>query len=107
MATNAVAATLQTLFGTHVMSREKLRLLLVSLVPPHNDSGVRILMYRHLVEQSPFELHVASNVDFADDLLIHTPLRLPYFIWRLKRSRFGPQVGAWVADYESFVWPLT
>jgi len=76
-------------------------------VPPRNDCGVRIVMYRHLVERTPFELHVASNADFADDLLIHTPLRLPYFIWRLKRSRFGPQVGAWVADYESFVWPLT
>ena len=88
-------------------SQEKLRVLLVSIVPPKNDCGVRIVMHRHLVERMPFELHVASNADFADDLLIHTPLRLPYAIWRLRRSRFGPQVAAWVADYETFVWPLT
>ena len=88
-------------------SGERTRILLVSIVPPRNDCGVRIVMYRHLVERTPFELHVASNADFADDLLIHTPVRLPYSIWRLRRSRFGPRVAAWVADYESFVWPLT
>jgi len=89
------------------MSEGKLRLLLVSIVPPHNDCGVRIVMHRHLVERNPFELHIASNADFADDLLVHTGLRLPYLIYRLRKSRFGPRLAAWVTDYENLIWPLT
>jgi glycosyltransferase involved in cell wall biosynthesis len=64
-------------------------------------------MYRHLVERSPFELHVASNADFDDDLLIHTQLRLPYPIYRLRKSRFGPRLASWITDYENLIWPLT
>jgi len=85
----------------------KPRVLLVSIVPPKNDFGVRIVMHRHLVEQRPFELHVASNADFAEGLLIDTQMRLPYFVHRLKKSRFGPRLAAWIADYENFIWPLT
>ena len=44
----------------------KRRVLLVSIVPPKNDCGVRIVMHRQLVERNPFELHVASNADFAE-----------------------------------------
>jgi glycosyltransferase involved in cell wall biosynthesis len=91
----------------YLMSEEKLKLLLVSIVPPRNDCGVRIVMYRHLVEGNPFELHVASNADFAEGLLVHTPLRLSYPIHRLRKSRFGPFMAAWITDYENFVWPLT
>jgi glycosyltransferase involved in cell wall biosynthesis len=83
------------------------RVLLVSIVPPRNDCGVRIVMHRQLVERTPFELHIASNADFDDGLLVHTRLRLPYLIYRLRKSRFGPRVAAWVTDYENFVWPLT
>ena len=72
----------------------KTRVLLVSIVPPRNDCGVRIVMHRQLVERSPFELHVASNADFVDDLLVHTPLRLPYLVHRLRKSRFGPAMAA-------------
>ena len=86
--------------------RLKIRVLLVSVVPPRNDCGVRIVMHRQLVERSPFELHIASNADFADDLLVHTPLRLPYLIYRLRKSRFGPRLARWITDYENFVWPL-
>ena len=86
--------------------RLKIRVLLVSIVPPRNDCGVRIVMHRQLVERSPFELHIASNADFADDLLVHTPLRLPYLIYRLRKSRFGPRLARWITDYENFVWPL-
>lgn len=68
---------------------------------------MRIVLRRHLVENNPFELHVASNADFADDLLVHTPLRLPYLIHRLRKSRFGPRLAAWVTDYENLIWPLT
>ena len=64
-------------------------------------------MHRHLVEQRPFKLHVASDADFSEDLLVHTPLRLPYLIRRLRKSRFGPRVAAWITDYENFIWPLT
>ena len=86
---------------------EKLRVLLVSIVPPRNDCGVRIVMHRHLVDGNPFKLHVASNADFEDGLLVHTPLRLPYLIQRLRKSRFGPRLAAWITDYENFIWPLT
>src|SRR5207245_10924601 len=86
--------------------RLKIRVLLVSIVPPRNDCGVRIVMHRQLVERSPFELHVASNADFADDLLVHTPLRLPYLIYRLRKSRFGHRLAAWITDYENLVWRL-
>jgi hypothetical protein len=85
----------------------KSRVLLVSIVPPKNDCGVRIVMHRHLVERNPFELHVASNADFADGLLVHTPLRLPYLIHRLRKSRFGPRLAAWIIDCENLIWPLT
>ena len=85
----------------------KVRVLLASIVPPKNDCGVRIVMHRHLVERDPFELQVASNADFADGLLVHTPLRLPYLIHRLRKSRFGPRLAAWIIDYENLIWPLT
>ena len=86
---------------------EKLKILLVSIVPPRNDCGVRIVMYRHLVERTPFELHVVSNADFADDLLIHTKLRLPYVIERLRKSRFGPRLSKLIADYQNLIWSRT
>jgi hypothetical protein len=86
---------------------KRLRVMLVSIVPPRNDCGVRIVMHRHLVERSPFELHIVSNADFADGLLVHTPLRLPYPIHRLRKSRFGPKFRSWLTDYENFIWPLT
>jgi hypothetical protein len=86
---------------------DKSRVLLVSIVPPRNDCGVRIVMHRQLVDRAPFELHVASNADFADELLVHTSLRLPYVIHRLRKSRFGPQLAPWIRDYENLVWPLT
>ena len=64
-------------------------------------------MHRMFVERAPFELHVASNADFADDLHVHTPLRLPGPFYRLRKSRFGPRLATWITDYENFVWPLT
>src|SRR5213083_2257097 len=94
-------------FASYRMTKlMKTRILLVSIVPPKNDCGVRIVMHRQLVERHPFELHVASNADFTD-ALVHTPLRLPYFVDRIRKSRFGPRLAAWITDYENFVWPLT
>ena len=89
------------------MSEAKPRLLLVSIVPPKNDCGVRVVMHRHFVERNPFELHVASSADFEDGLLVHTSLRLPYLIHRVRKSRLGPRLAAWLTDYENFIWPLT
>src|ERR1700745_574235 len=89
------------------MPEEKLRVLLVSIAPPRNDCGGRIVMHRHLVERNPFELHVASDADFSEDLLVHTPLHPPYLVRRLRKSRFGPRLAAWITDYENFIWPLT
>jgi glycosyltransferase involved in cell wall biosynthesis len=83
----------------------KLRVLLASIVPPHNDGGSRILMYRHLVERSPFELHVASNADFADNLLIHTKIKLPWPVEKVRKSRFGPRFKRRILDVQNFVWP--
>jgi glycosyltransferase involved in cell wall biosynthesis len=82
------------------------RVLLVSIVPPRNDCGVRIVMHRHLVERQPFDLHVASNADFADGLLIHTRLRLPWLLQRLRKSRFGPIYSKWLQDFENWFWPI-
>src|SRR5437773_8947311 len=64
-------------------------------------------MHRRLVERNPFELHVASNADFDNGLLVHTTLRLPYLMYRLRKSRFGPRLAPWIQDYENLVWPLT
>jgi hypothetical protein len=80
-------------------SEEKRKVLLVSIVPPRNDCGVRIVMHRHLVTRNPFELHVVSNADSVDGPLVHTPLRLPYLIHRLRKSRFGPRLTRWITDY--------
>ena len=79
--------------------------MLVSIVPPHNDCGVRIVMHRHLVERSPFNLHVASNAAFSSGLLIHTKIKLPFPCEQIKRSRFGPLLRKWILDFENLLWP--
>jgi len=62
-------------------------------------------MHRHLVERSPFELHVASNADFAEGLLIHTKMELPWPFQKIKKSRFGPALRKWILDFENLIWP--
>jgi hypothetical protein len=52
-------------------------LLLVSMVQPRNECGVRIVMHRNLVERDPFNLHVVSHAEPADDLLIQIKRKLP------------------------------
>src|SRR5262249_2239179 len=92
---------------TPLKAEEKLRVLLVSIAPPHNDCGGPIVMHRHPGVQRPFGLDVASDADFAEHLLVHTRLRPPYLIHRLRKTRFGPRLATWITDYENFVWPLT
>ncbi len=64
-------------------------------------------MHRHLIERSPFELLVATNNHYFVAPLPHEGLRLPYPIYRLRRSRFGPLFSKWVTDFENMVWPFT
>ncbi len=63
-------------------------------------------MHRHLVERAPFELHVASNADFADGLLIHTRLELAFPFQKIKKSSYGPALRKWILDFENLLWPL-
>lgn len=63
-------------------------------------------MHRHLVERCPFDLHVASNADFTDGLLIHSKIELPFPFQKIKKSRFGPMLRKWILDFENLVWPV-
>ncbi len=81
--------------------------MLISIVPPHNDCGVRIVMYRHLLDRKPFDLHVVSTADFDANLVIDTKIRIPSLLYRLKKSRLGRTLSKWIQDYENHVWPLT
>jgi hypothetical protein len=84
----------------------KARLLLVSIAPPQNDCGVRVVLHRHLVERNPFELHVVTNADSYNGTPPGTKLTLPYPLHRLRRTRFGPRLVPWFTDYENLVWTL-
>jgi glycosyltransferase involved in cell wall biosynthesis len=91
---------------TTTLAENQTRVLLVSIVPPRNDCGVRVLMHRHLVERKPFELHVATSADFSTGVPGHSPINLPYLTSRLRKTRFGPRLTPWFADYENLVWAL-
>lgn len=84
-----------------------LKVLLISIVPPKNDCGVRIVMHRHFVQQTPFELIVATNFaeDYDQDFEAHE-VRPPAWLYRLRRSRFGPRLSRWLRDFENLIWPL-
>ena len=88
------------------MTLHKPRVLLVSIAPPLNDCGVRVVLHRHLVERNPFELHVVTNADFYSDNPSGTKLTLPYPLYRFRKSRFGPRLSRWLMDYETQVWPF-
>jgi hypothetical protein len=49
-----------------MMQNPPLRLLLVSIVPPQNDCGVRIVMHRHLVESGL--CHMAARAAKPNDI---------------------------------------
>jgi glycosyltransferase involved in cell wall biosynthesis len=87
------------------MPLNSMRVLLASIVPPQNDCGSRILMHRHLVANAPFELHVASNADYEENLLIHTRIRFPKVVERIRKSRFGPKWHARLMDFQNYIWP--
>lgn len=84
----------------------KLKVIFISIAPPENHSGVRVVMYRHLIERDPFELLVATNADYQTETQPHLYLTLPYLIQRIKKSRFGPLLRTWISDFENLIWPL-
>lgn len=89
-------------------SPDRLRLLLISIVPPKNDCGVRIVMYRHLVERPSFVLHVANaGTVEAEPGVPATNVFLPGLMGRLRRSRFGPALRRWLTDFENFTISFT
>ena len=79
--------------------------MIVSVVPPYNDGGGRILLYRHFVLHNNFTTHVCSNADLLDKAAIQTALRLPYPLHRLQKSRFGPKLKKLLIEFENFFWP--
>jgi glycosyltransferase involved in cell wall biosynthesis len=88
------------------METKKLKALLISIVPPQNDCGVRVVMYRHLMEHDPFNVYVVTNADFYNGTPYGVKLTLPYPIYRLRKTRFGPRLTSWFIDYENLIWPL-
>lgn len=88
-----------------MINNRKLRVLHITPEPPENFCGVRLVMYRHLIERSPFELMVVTNRDYLSNPESHEEVRLPYLLYRLRRSRFGPLVNKWLADFENLIWP--
>ena len=88
------------------METKKLKALLISIVPPQNDCGVRVVMYRHLMEHDPFNVYVVTNEDFYNGTPYGVKLTLPYPIYRLRKTRFGPRLTSWFIDYENLIWPL-
>jgi glycosyltransferase involved in cell wall biosynthesis len=83
-----------------------MRVLLVSIAPPQNDCGVRVVLHRHLVERNPFELRVVTNADYYTGQPAGEKISLPRLLARLRKTRFGPQLAPWLTDYENLIWPL-
>lgn len=78
---------------------DRLKALLVSLSPPVNDCGIRVLMYRHLIQRRPYDLSVVTN-DAAlarNHGFLETPL--PKWVRRIRNSRFH----RWGLDIENFL----
>jgi len=79
-----------------------LRVLFISVEPPENHCGVRLVMHRHLVERQPFEFLTATNTAYVVESKSHVRLKLSPLMERLRRTRFH----RWVLDYENLIWPL-
>jgi len=84
----------------------KLRVMVVSIAPPQNNHGVRIVLYRHLVARNPFEVFVATDARELDEDRPHRRLRLPRLIQRVRNTRVGPKISSFVRDYENMIWAL-
>ncbi|MEA5620788.1 hypothetical protein VB711_23540 [Cronbergia sp. UHCC 0137] len=84
----------------------KIKVLFISIAPPENHCGVRVVMYRHLVERNPFELLVATSAEYSLEPQPHLYLRIPYLLYRLQKSRFGPYFRSLLLDFENLIWFL-
>lgn len=84
----------------------KLKVLFISIAPPENHCGVRVVMYRHLVERDPFDLLVATSGSYSLDPQNHIYLQLPYLLHRLQKSRFGLFLRPLLLDFQNLIWPL-
>lgn len=84
----------------------KLKVLFISIAPPENHCGVRVVMYRHIIEHDPFELLVATNADYFLKPQPHIYLKLPYLLHRLQKSRLGPVLRPLLLDFQNLIWPL-
>ncbi len=89
------------------MIEVRYRLILISIAPPENDCGCRIVVYRHLEERKAFDYIVATREKWVVKRKPEVILRLPYFLHRLEKSRFGPYLSKWLRDYENLVWPYS
>lgn len=84
---------------------EKKRVLFASIAPPENNHGVRVVMYRHLIEHQSFNVLAATNTDYNAERHSYLKLRLPYVPHRIQQSRLGPPLRKWIGDYANLVWP--
>lgn len=78
--------------------------MVVSIAPPQNNHGVRIVLHRHLVQRDPFEILVATNARDFDEKIPFTYLRLPRMLERIRNTRFGPKLSAFIRDFENLIW---
>jgi hypothetical protein len=83
------------------------RVLLLTIAPPENVHGVRVVLYRHLVDNNPFEVKVVTLANTSTLAAIDQFLRFPPLVSKLRNSRFGPAIAKWVKDYECLVWCRT
>ncbi len=84
--------------------KRELRVLLLSVDPPQNDMGVRVVLYRHLYDRKPFDVLIATHADFYHGSPPGIKLKLPWLPQKVKKSRFGPALIKWILDYQNLIW---
>jgi hypothetical protein len=84
----------------------KTKVLFLTFSPPENHCGVKVVMYRHLIERQPFDLLIATSGDYILEVHEHITLSLPYVLHRLKKSRFGPKFGSLLLNFQNLILPL-
>lgn len=82
-------------------AKSRPRVMFITLAPPENHCGIRLVMHRHLIERNPFELLVVTDATYVTQELPHEQLQLPSAIERLRRTRFH----RWAKDFRTLVWP--
>lgn len=83
------------------------KILLLTISPPENDCGCRVVLYRHLVERGGFQFIVATRDKWVVRRKPEIELKLPYVFRRIEKSRYGPALSKWIRDYENLIWPYS